>query len=488
MRTTTGTCDPEERIDALATAMELLGEDASDALVAEVADALLRAHERTGMDPDTTVVAFLGATGSGKSSLFNALLGADLAQVGVVRPTTRSALAAVQPGHEATHLLHWIGVGHRVQVPAGAGLPPGVALVDLPDIDSLDVANHVLVERLGARVDVLVWVLDPQKYADDIIHTQWIRPLAAHAEVTAAVLTQVDRLPTTERRAVSQDLRRLLAEDGIADPHVLETSAVTGEGIDELRLVIARTAHEVAEKSLRVQGVLDDAVGRVRSEVGGPDLPPFDPQGLSSALVDVAARASGASRVVDAVGGAHLHRGVKATGWLPLRWLRGLRADPLARLHLGGTPGESAPRIPEDTVRAQWASTLSAPRPEGCHTLVALHGLGVAGFLSCAPAPALPPQGGRTDEIPAGTEILTLAVDPDFTRSGHASRLLAALVDITGAPSLREWVTAGDEAHVRFLSSAGFAPAGLRRSLEVGPAPLVEHLWWTLGRRAALGD
>lgn len=150
--------------------------------------------------------------------------------------------------------------------------------------------------------------------------------------------------------------------------------------------------------------------------------------------------------------------------------------------------GESAPRIPEDTVRAQWASTLSAPRPEGCHTLVALHGLGVAGFLSCAPAPALPPQGGRTDEIPAGTEILTLAVDPDFTRSGHASRLLAALVDITGAPSLREWVTAGDEAHVRFLSSAGFAPAGLRRSLQVGSAPLVEHLWWTLGRRAAPGD
>lgn len=470
MRTTTGTCDPEERIDALATAMELLGEDASDALVAEVADALLRAHERTGMDPDTTVVAFLGATGSGKSSLFNALLGADLAEVGVVRPTTRSALAAVQPGHEATHLLHWIGVGHRVQVPAGAGLPPGVALVDLPDIDSLDVANHALVERLGARVDVLVWVLDPQKYADDIIHTQWIRPLAAHAEVTAAVLTQVDRLPTTERRAVSQDLRRLLAEDGVADPHVLETSAVTGEGIDELRLVIARTAHDVAEKSLRVQGVLDDAVDRVRTEVGGPDLPPFDPRGLSSALVDVAAQASGASRVVDAVGGAHLHRGVKATGWLPLRWLRGLRADPLARLHLGGTPGESRTSLPQPSVAAPAAlsggvrrvvEALGGGRPPGWRRALAR--------VSRSSLEALP---ARLDGAIARTD-LAMAHRPRWWGWADALQWIGWIVAAAGAL----WVL-GVQLAGQFLLVDWPVPAW--RGLPVPTWMILLGLLWTL--------
>lgn len=143
--------------------------------------------------------------------------------------------------------------------------------------------------------------------------------------------------------------------------------------------------------------------------------------------------------------------------------------------------GEGTPRIPEEAVRTQWETTLSHPRPEGCHTLVALHGHGIAGFASCAPAPVLAPQGRRTEEIPAGTEILALAVDPDFTRSGHASRLLAALVDITQAPSLRVWITAGDEARIRFFESAGFAPAGLRRTLEVGEGTLVEHLWWALG-------
>lgn len=342
----------EERVDSLATAMELLGEDASDSLVSSVADALLRAHERTGMDPETTVVAFVGATGSGKSSLFNALLGADLAQVGVVRPTTREALAAVQPGHEAGRLLRWIGVARSVQVPTGAGLPRGVALVDLPDIDSLSEENRALVERLGARVDVLVWVLDPQKYADDLIHTHWIAPLASHAEVTAAVLTQVDRLPAPERAAVAADLRRLLVRDGVVRPNLLETSSLTGEGIDDLRGLIEATAAEVRAKSLRAQGVLDDAVAEVRAELGVTDLPPFDPSGLSRSLVSVGVRASGADRVIDAVGEAHVHRGVRSTGWLPLRWLRSFRADPLSRLHLGGGGGDSRTSLPEPTVAA----------------------------------------------------------------------------------------------------------------------------------------
>lgn len=160
-----------------------------------------------------------------------------------------------------------------------------------------------------------------------------------------------------------------------------------------------------------------------------------------------------------------------------------LALDGLLRAALG--EGSGVPTLPADRIRSRWEETLDAPRPDGCHTLVALHGRGIAGFASCAPAPALPPQGRRIDGIPAGTEILTLAVDPDFTRSGHASRLLAAVSDITGAPSLRVWVAAGDEARIRFFESAGFAPAGLRRTLTVGEGTLVEHLWWALAARPA---
>jgi len=154
--------------------------------------------------------------------------------------------------------------------------------------------------------------------------------------------------------------------------------------------------------------------------------------------------------------------------------VRGIRAAVEAGLEGVGT----APVLPVEAVARQWSATLSAPPPPGCHTLVALHGSAVAGFVACVPGAALPPPPGRDREIAAGTDILALDVAPEFARSGHGSRLLAALVDVARPVTLRVWVTAGDDAHTRFYQSAGFGPAGLRRRLTVGDAAVVEHLWW----------
>ncbi len=129
----------------------------------------------------------------------------------------------------------------------------------------------------------------------------------------------------------------------------------------------------------------------------------------------------------------------------------------------------------------QWETTLRAPRPHGCHTLVAIHGTQVAGFASCSLGEEIADAPGRTEPIPGGTDIDNLWVDPAFARSGHASRLLAAMVDLNTPAAVRIWVAAGDDQRIRFLRSAGFAPAGLRRAFQVGPGSdqvLVEHLWW----------
>lgn len=161
-------------------------------------------------------------------------------------------------------------------------------------------------------------------------------------------------------------------------------------------------------------------------------------------------------------------------------------AEQIARIHFAAmralVAGFSDVALPPvEAIAAQWRSTVETPRPQGCHTLVALHGYGVAGFASCAPAEAIGPVAGRQEGIPAGTEVLNLWVDPAFARSGHGSRLLAAVADVTAAQSLRVWLAAGDEQRIRFFRSAGFAPAGLRRSLRVDEgATLVEHLWWAL--------
>ncbi len=124
----------------------------------------------------------------------------------------------------------------------------------------------------------------------------------------------------------------------------------------------------------------------------------------------------------------------------------------------------------------RWEATLSSPAPAGCATLVALHASAVAGFAVVVPAPALEAPGGL---LAAGAEIAELLIDPDFQRSGHASRLLQAIADTSGAATLRIWVRASDEPRIRLLESAGFGPAGLRRSLAVESGdPIVEHLWW----------
>src|SRR5690606_25491480 len=95
-------------------------------------------------------------------------------------------------------------------------------------------------ERLAKTVDVLVWVLDPQKYADAVVHADFLRPMARHAEVTVVLLNQIDRLAEADRGPVLADLGDRLAEDGLRRATVIGVSARTGEGLDEVRATILR--------------------------------------------------------------------------------------------------------------------------------------------------------------------------------------------------------------------------------------------------------
>src|SRR5690606_15305226 len=96
-----------------------------------------------------TVVAVAGATGSGKSSLFNALAGRPLADVGVRRPTTAITEAAVFGGG-AGELLDWLGVTRRHVLTTDDDDDDltGLVLLDLPDHDSVEAAHRDEVDRL----------------------------------------------------------------------------------------------------------------------------------------------------------------------------------------------------------------------------------------------------------------------------------------------------------------------------------------------------
>jgi energy-coupling factor transporter ATP-binding protein EcfA2 len=325
-----------------------------------------RAGERLRLSGSHTVVALAGATGSGKSSVFNALAGADVSTVGVRRPTTGAAHAVIWGTHGAGPLLDWLQVPRRHYldfVDQQGGSDPrlaGLVLLDLPDHDSTAAAHRLEVDRLVALVDVLVWVLDPQKYADAAVHERYLQPLAGHAEVMVVALNQADRLPTHHVEATLEDLRRLLAADGLGPVPVLATSAVAAGGLNGLRevLVDAVAAHRAVLR--RVGADLDAVAARLAGVVSGPARDAPDGAAVSG-LTTALAAAAGVPAVGAAVEQAYVHRATASVGSPFVRWLRRLRPDPLRRLHIGSSDSRLGNR-PESTVPTVSART-SMPAP-----------------------------------------------------------------------------------------------------------------------------
>jgi GTP-binding protein EngB required for normal cell division len=366
----------EERLEALRTIVEV-GRDRLDPTTVDPAQSVLeRASERMGLGAELTVVALAGATGSGKSSLFNALSGADLSQVGVRRPTTGTAHAAVWGETSSDALLDWLNVPrrHRASDPDLDGL----VLLDLPDHDSTETAHRLEVDRLAQLVDVFVWVLDPQKYADAALHEGYLRPLASHAAVTLVVLNQIDRLAEAERRRCIADVARLVESDGLSGVTVMSTSARTGEGLAELREAIAGRVREERAAVQRLAADIDGLVSQLSRHCGGGagDVS----QAERHRLVDALATAGGVDVVTGAVAKAHRRDAALATGWPFTRWIRRLRPDPLARLHLRRGSGGGRTSLPATTplqqaqaetatrrVATQTAGDLPHPWPQLVH-------------------------------------------------------------------------------------------------------------------------
>jgi GTP-binding protein EngB required for normal cell division len=216
----------------------------SEELLTEAEALLRRSGERMRMSATHTVVALAGGTGSGKSTLFNALAGANFSPPGVTRPTTKHSHACVWGMEGAAPLLDWLGVQRRHRYARASALDEGessltgMLLLDLPDHDSVVTGSAALVDRLVKLADMLVWVLDPLKYADASVHRRYLVPLAGHAAVTTVVLNQVDTLSPDQAADCESDLRRLLDAEGLTETQVIVTSATTGTGLNELRRVL----------------------------------------------------------------------------------------------------------------------------------------------------------------------------------------------------------------------------------------------------------
>jgi GTP-binding protein EngB required for normal cell division len=333
--------DLGDRIEALGRASEAARGRLDDRVVDDAQATVDRVSRRLGLTADHTVVAIAGATGSGKSSTFNALAGVELSSVGVRRPTTSWATACIWGKEGAGELLDYLDIAPRHQIMRDSLLDlgkedqalQGVVLLDLPDHDSTEVSHHLEVNRLIELTDLMVWVLDPQKYADAAIHDRYLAPLASHWQVMLVVLNHVDEVPDDRRQSMLDDIRRLLDADGLERVPLMATSARTGEGIDALRYAIADRVRAKQVTRARLEADLRSAAGRMQEATGTSGHPELSKERIA-ALEDAFADAAGVPTVVEAVESATRIRGRRATGWPVTSWVSRLRPDPLKRLHL----------------------------------------------------------------------------------------------------------------------------------------------------------
>ncbi|WP_210509256.1 GTPase family protein [Naasia sp. SYSU D00057] len=367
--------DPAEnlaaRVAALDAALGTGGAQLDPVESARARAVVAKVGERTALSLDHTVVALAGATGSGKSSLFNTLVGTDVSRIGARRPTTSKPTAAVWGAGDAGELLDWLQVDSRHLVGPGseagqAGDGPaldGLVLLDLPDFDSREVAHRIEAERILQLVDVFVWVTDPQKYADARLHDDFVRLLAQHEAVTLAVLNQADRLPPAAVEECAADLGRLLARDGISRATVLPTSVRTGEGVGELRRRIASAVEGHAAARRRLSADVVTTAAELRTGVADTEA---DADRLPRKNLDTAlARAAGVPLVLDAVRRDYRRGALAHSGWLFTRWTGRLGRDPLRRLRVGEAPVSRAADELEDADVGAVLGRSSLPTPTG---------------------------------------------------------------------------------------------------------------------------
>ena len=224
--------------------------------------------------PMLTVVG--GSTGAGKSTLVNSLVRHRVSEPGVIRPTTRAPVLVHHPDDARWFaddrvlpgLARSTGSGRRARdlelVPLDA-VPPGLAILDAPDVDSVVTENRQLAAQLLDAADLWLFVTSAARYADAV---PWDYLVAAAAR-SAAVAVVLDRVPPRAMRDVPPHLGQMMSERGLADSPLFAVpeTAVDADGllpdaaVAPIRGWLGALAQDRSRRAAVVQQTLDGAVG-----------------------------------------------------------------------------------------------------------------------------------------------------------------------------------------------------------------------------------
>jgi hypothetical protein len=255
-------------------------------------------------EPQAPLLAVVGgSTGAGKSTLVNSLVGRRVSEAGVLRPTTRTPVLVChpedhhwfsgmrvlphltrvwmprdEPGPADGALTHGRDSSRTLRVETVETLPPGLALLDAPDVDSLIADNRVLAAELICAADIWVMVTTAARYADAV---PW-HLLRTAKGYDATLVTVLDRVPHQVVSEVSRQYGALLTKAGLGDvprftvPELPESAwgggLLPASAVAPLRTWLVHVAQDPAARqhvmARTARGVLDSLKARMPELAG----------------------------------------------------------------------------------------------------------------------------------------------------------------------------------------------------------------------------
>ncbi|HEX5533809.1 MAG TPA: dynamin family protein [Actinomycetales bacterium] len=362
-----------------------------------------------------------GSTGAGKSTLVNTLLGREVSKAGVLRPTTRAPVMVHHPddtqwftsGRVLPHLARLTGEegehfdGKKLtslRLVSSDALPPGLSLVDAPDIDSVVEANRELANQLLAAADLWLFVTTAARYADAV---PW-ELLKTAAERGTSVAVVLDRVPPDAMAEVRSDLAVMLRQNDLATaPLFTIPESVTGNGLlpDEdiapLRRWLVNLASDARARSMVVRRTLTGALESLATRVPRLAEAADKQDAAARALVDdVEAAYAEADRQLE----KGLTDGSLLRGEVLARWQEFVGTGEFFR-GLESAIGRLRDRI---TAAIRGRPAPAEPLGEALQT-------GVAALVRAQAEDAVERTAGRWRARPAGAALLD-AAGPDVTR------------------------------------------------------------------------
>ena len=227
-----------------------------------------------GIDTRPLIVAFMGGTGVGKSTLLNRLAGKAIAQAGIVRPTSK----------EVTLYHH-----HSISLNPHDGLPldhiklahhhddhkKNLVWIDMPDFDSTEHSNKQLVLQWLPHIDVLIYVVSPERYRDEKAWRLLLAEGAKHAWLF--VINQWDRGQTAQYDDFCQQLHKA----GFNAPIIYTTACTDSPQTDQFaelettisRLANSHTIDQLEQRGLQVRKLeLQQTLRQIASQIGTPQI------------------------------------------------------------------------------------------------------------------------------------------------------------------------------------------------------------------------